>query len=181
MKKIKYLGILITSILFLSGCSAQKTNTETYTKTKIQKTDNAKVKTDFNAGEAWEVDGQWRLTVNSVSTTTDRKINIEEEENEDEPKNVIVVNYSYENLGYSSENEGLILSPEYIFDSSENVGKVYSLDDYVEPMAIPVGEKYDSVNIAYDVKQAKGQVKIYFETFDSNGKLQLATYHVEVN
>lgn len=52
----------------------------------------------LNVGDTWTVDGQWKLTIDSVRKTTDRN-----EFADVKQQQVIIITYSYENLGYESD------------------------------------------------------------------------------
>ena len=52
----------------------------------------------LNVGDTWTVDGQWKLTIDSVTTTSDRN-----QFSDVKPQQVVIVTYSYENLGYESD------------------------------------------------------------------------------
>ena len=70
---------------------------------KIPSSTNQK---EYKIGETWVVEGQWKLTVDSVEEVQERN-----EFSDKQPQAVYIVTYTYENLGYESEySDGLYLS-----------------------------------------------------------------------
>ena len=94
---------------------------------KIPSSTNQK---EYKIGETWVVEGQWKLTVDSVEETQDRN-----EFAEQQPQAVYIVTYTYENLGYESEySDGLYLSMEdSIVDSAGKMGYSYPGDITLYP------------------------------------------------
>ena len=62
-------------------------------------------------GEDWIVEGQWRLRIDSVTTTDERN-----EFSDKDPAQVVVVKYTYENLGYESDFMDLYFTPDRVID-----------------------------------------------------------------
>lgn len=80
---------------------------------------------EYGLGDTWTVDGQWSLTVDSISVTDDRN-----EFSEKEPAQVLILNYVYENIGYEDEfMDGLFFDLEngQIVDSEGFMGYSLSL------------------------------------------------------
>ena len=79
----------------------------------------------YKIGESYVVDGQWKITVNSVAATDDRN-----EYSDKNPAAVYIVTYTYENLGYEDEySDGLFVSlDDGIVDSAGKMGYSYPGD-----------------------------------------------------
>ena len=118
--------ILALSILMLTGCGNKTDDTKTAESNKASVESTEKVKDDnksntkkeenkskvLSKDDEWIVDGQWKLKILDVKTTDDRN-----EFSEKEPKQVVVVSYTYENIGYEDDvMDGLFLTPEQIID-----------------------------------------------------------------
>ena len=128
---------------------------------------------EYGLGETWSVDGQWSLTVNSVSTTDYRN-----EFSEKTPAQVLIINYVYENIGYESDfMDGLFLDFEsgQIVDSEGFMGYSYpgNITDY--PTAVPVGAKCKAQScIGLDSEST--EVKIILSQYDGEGAEHTATF-----
>lgn len=60
---------------------------------------SAKTETTYGIGDTWEVEGQWKLTIDGVTITDERN-----EYADEEPAQVVIIDYSYENIGYEDED-----------------------------------------------------------------------------
>ena len=76
----------------------------------------------YKIGESYVVEGQWKITVDSVETTDDRN-----EYSDKNPAAVYLVTYTYENLGYDDDiMNGLYISlDDGIVDSAGKMGYSY--------------------------------------------------------
>lgn len=63
-------------------------------------------------GETWKVPGLFTLTINSVTSTTKRN-----EYAEKKPAQVVIINYTYENLGFQGGSQDLYITPERVVDA----------------------------------------------------------------
>lgn len=130
---------------------------------------------EYGLGETWTVDGQWSLTVNSVSVTDDRN-----EFSEKSPSQVLIVNYVYENIGYEDDSgimDGLYIDMEsgQIVDSEGFMGYSYpgNVTDY--PTEVPVGAKCKAQScIGLDSEST--ELKIIISKYDGMGTEQSATF-----
>ena len=80
---------------------------------------------EYKIGETWVVEGQWKLTVDSVEEVQERN-----EFSDKQPQAVYVINYTYENLGYEDDiMDGLYIDMENsIIDSAGKMGYSYPGD-----------------------------------------------------
>lgn len=130
---------------------------------------------EYGLGETWTVDGQWSLTVNSVSVTDDRN-----EFSEKDPAQVLIVSYIYENIGYEDEDgimDGLYIDLEsgQIVDSEGFMGYSYSGDITDYPTEVPVGAKCKAQScIGLDSEST--EVKIIISKYDGTGTEHTATF-----
>lgn len=128
---------------------------------------------EYGLGDTWTVDGQWSLTVDSISVTDDRN-----EFSEKEPAQVLILNYVYENIGYEDEfMDGLFFDLEngQIVDSEGFMGYSYpgNITDYSKE--VPVGAKCKAQScIGLDSESA--EVKIIISKYDGTGTEHTATF-----
>lgn len=134
----------------------------------------------FSTGETWTVDGQWSLTVNSISTTDQRN-----EYEEKTPAQVFIVDYTYENLGYEDENglmEGIFfdLSMGQIIDSTGLMGYSYPGDVTYYAQEAPVGAKCQA-QACIGVDNESTELKITISQYDGTGTEQKATFVLPIS
>lgn len=129
----------------------------------------------YKIGETYVVDGQWKITVDSVEATDDRN-----EYSDKKPNAVYVVTYTYENIGYESDySDGLYIDLEDgIVDSAGKMGYSYPGDVTLYPQETPVGASCEAqACIGVD---NPGNFKINFSNYDENGEKQSAVFEIEV-
>ena len=122
-------------------------------------------------GETWEVPGQWKLTINSVKPTEDRN-----QFSDKTPTEVFIVNYTYENLGYTSDIQDLFIMPENIIDGTGVMGYTYPASTAADPQPTPVGATCAGAEAAFGVDNYSDVVKIRFSIYDNNLKKQQVVY-----
>lgn len=131
----------------------------------------------YEIGETWVVEGQWKVTIESVEETTARN-----EYADTDPDAVYIVTYTYENLGYVDEYDimdGLYISlDDTIVDSTGKVGYSYPGDIVYYPVETPVGATCEA-QVCIGVDNA-GDFQIHFSTYDGNDEKQSAVFHVTV-
>lgn len=131
----------------------------------------------YKIGDTWTVDGQWTLTIDSVSATDDRN-----PYSDKEPAAVYLVNYTYTNIGYEDSNgimDGLYLCiDDMIVDSTGLMGYSYPGDTTSSPQETPVGATCKAqACIGVD---NPGDFKLTVSQYDGNRDAQKATFLVEV-
>lgn len=179
-------AVIILLVLALVGVVmlASKNNDEPISETMNKVMENAasgevlKNENEFEIGETWEVEGQWKITVNSVTETEERN-----EYSEYDPAAVYQIEYTYENIGYEDQNEimnGLFidLSSYQIVDSAGEMGYSYPNDSKSYPTEVPVGAKM-TADVSIGVENA-GDFEITVLQYDGNGKEQEATFKCSV-
>lgn len=199
MRKLSLLALV--SCIFLSGCS----NTEKYEseikelknkliekEKKIKELDNKlevarpiideymrneKEKESnknkiYSINDEWIVDGQWKLKVDGVTVTGDRN-----QFSSDKPSEVVVVKYSYENIGY---DENLFITPSLVVDEQGIASKVYPARVSIHPQSVPNGVRSEGAEKAYGLTNSSNKIKIIFEKYDNNYNKQKATFEVNI-
>lgn len=129
---------------------------------------------EYKIGETWVVEGQWKLTIDSVEETQDRN-----EFSDKSPAAVYVVTYTYENLGYESEYmNGLFISlSDGIVDNGGKMGYSYPGNVTMYAQETPVGASCQAQEcIGVD---NPGSFKINFNSYDGNDQKQSAVFNLE--
>ena len=129
----------------------------------------------YKIGETYVVEGQWKITVNSITATDDRN-----EYSDKNPAAVYLVTYTYENLGYDDDIiNGLYISlDDGIVDSAGKMGYSYPGDISMYPQETPVGASCQA-QACIGVDNA-GSFKINFYNYDGNGQKQSAVFEIDV-
>lgn len=172
-KRILVLLILVASLsLVACGNSEKKEETKGAKAVVESKEKDEKV---LKVGDVWEVDGQWKLTIDSVTTTSERN-----EFSDKKPSEVVIVKYTYENLGYEDDMQDLFLVPDEIVDGNGEMGEIYPADIQVYPKETPIGSKTVGAEEAFGLNNVSDTVQVIFKTYDGNKKQQKITFECEV-
>lgn len=129
----------------------------------------------YKKDEIWEVPGQWKLKVNSVKSTDDRN-----QFSDKKPGQVVIVDYTYENLGYTSDIQDLFIYPSGIIDSSGQMGDSYPAVTEHGPKTTPVGATTSNAQKAFGLITPGGNIRIIFNLYDSNHEKQTANFELSV-
>ena len=185
------LGILIVFISFfilvaIAGSGSSKSKSSNSSKSYSEKTtsNNSSKDTTGNSdipmGQKWVVDGQWELTINSVTESSERN-----QYSEKNPSAVYIIDYNYTNLGYYNsvfEDEGLFFSldglDDSVIDSGGQLGYSYSIDVAYYPQSTPIGASCHA-QVAVGVDNP-GNLKVKISKYDGNEKKQSATMSADV-
>ena len=180
MKSKLLFAVLLSASVILSGCSLLKrdlirqSKSTSENKTTMTKNENSSDKV-YGLNEEWIVDGQWRLKITEVKTTQDRTKHIK-----DKIVQVVIIKYTYENLGFKNEYQDLFLSPRTVVDDSGNEARIYPVNSSKYPEPTPVGEISEST-MGYGLSVESDKIKISFNQFDQDGKkMENATFEVPV-
>ena len=189
--KLLFISLLSASVV-LSGCSlikgelvrqsrsaaenkakiADRPTTEKSATTTKNQNSTDKV---YGLNEEWIVDGQWKLKITEVKTTPDRN-----KYSKAQVAQVVIIKYTYENLGYKDEYQDLFLIPRTVVDSAKKVSEIYPVRSSKYPEPTPVGAISEST-VGYGLSMESDKIKVYFEQFDHNAKkMQKATFEVPV-
>ncbi|TGY43198.1 DUF4352 domain-containing protein [Clostridium perfringens] len=118
---------------------------------------------EMKLGEPFEVKteiGDYTITINSIKTTEERN-----EFSEDKPKQVILIDYQYENKSFKNSDGQKLYIDEYAFvvmDGEGNVLRPYPSNMDKAPQAVPVGGKC-TAEIAYGVPTDSNTIRLQFE------------------
>lgn len=141
--------------------------------------DGVRVERTYQAGEKWIVNGQWEFTINSVETTKYRN-----EFWDKNPEQVVIVNYSYKNLGYSNSFMDLYFSNFTVVDEKGEVAEGYPASIKYYPKETPIGAMCSKAQVAYGLNNKSSQITIQVDqyTHDSSGnsRKEKATFKVPV-
>ena len=126
-------------------------------------------------GEAWVVDGQWSLTVTGITETEERN-----EFSDYDPAAVYIVDYSYTNLGYESDNwDGVYISLDgCVMDSVGFMGYSYPGDVTAYAKETPEGATCKAqacIGVWHP-----GDLQIIVTKYDGNEKRQSAAFYIEL-
>ena len=140
----------------------------------LAKTPSSTNQEEYKIGESWVVEGQWKLTVDSVEETQDRN-----EFSDMQPAAVYIVTYTYENLGYEDDiMDGLYISLDSsIVDNAGKMGYSYPGDISLYPQEAPV-EATCQAQVCIGVDNP-GSFKINAYEYDGNDEKQTATFSLE--
>ena len=151
---------------------ADKTTTENNSTTTKNQNSTDKV---YGLNEEWIVDGQWKLKITEVKTTPDRN-----KYSKAQVAQVVIIKYTYENLGFKNEYQNLFLAPRTVIDGAENEARIYPVNSSKYPKPTPVGAISESA-MGYGLSVESDKIKISFTQFDKNGKkMESATFEVPV-
>ena len=167
MKTKILLSSLLVSAVILNGCSSKKEETKTNSSTTEQ------TKQETPKEKIYGLNDELKIT--SVTPTAERN-----QFSEDKPAQVVVINYTYENLGYTSDAQDLFLTPSNVIDEGKKVSKTYPAGVKTYPKPTPVGAIMDGAQAAYGLQTESKTIKIIFEHYDGNKKKQKATFEIPV-
>lgn len=126
---------------------------------------------EFSVGDTWEVDGLFKVTVNSVEESDYRN-----EFDESDPGAVYLITYTYENIGITDE---LYVDMEsQIVDNSGKMGTSYPGDYELYPQAVPVGASCEAQ--ACIAVENPGAFKDYVSIYDDDYNEYSAIFNLDV-
>ena len=179
MKSKLLFTVLLSASIVLSGCSLFKSDLIKQSKSTAEnkattKNENSSDKI-YDLNEEWIVDGQWRLKITEVKTTQDRNKHIK-----DKIAQVVIIKYTYENLGFKNEYQDLFLTPRTVVDGAEKEARIYPVNSSKYPEPTPIGVISESA-MGYGLSTESDKIKISFSQFNQDGKtMETATFEVPV-
>ncbi len=152
----------------LEAAYGNEQNSEEKNAENEQKLESAK---EFKTGETWEVEGKFRVTVNSVVASDYRN-----EYSEKNPAAVYIINYTYENLGL---NEELYVDFESkIVDNLGKMGTTYPGNTDKYPQYVPIGANCEAeACVAVD---NAGSFKDYVSIYDDEYNEHRAIFNLDI-
>lgn len=177
LKLVIIIGIILFALILLFGGSD---NTNTSTPTSQENQNNVQT---LKVGDTWTVDGQWSLTIHSLTPTSNR--NPYSEKN---PAQVFLVTYSYENLGYYNNfyNEDKLffdLEPNgdaTVIDSKGELAYSYPADKVGYAQETPQGAKCANAQDVIAVNNVSNTITMNISKTDGNGIKQTVKYILDV-
>lgn len=138
---------------------------------------------ELKLGETWTVEGQWKLTINSVKTTEERN-----QFSEKKPNQVIYVTYTYENIGYEDKMglmEGLYFDLEpsgdsTVIDEKGEIAYSYPCNITTYPQETPVGAKCVNTQVCIGLNNQSDSITMNISKYDGNGKQCKAKYKLDI-
>lgn len=140
--------------------------------------DGARIERTYNAGEKWIVNGQWEFTIDSVEITEDRN-----QFSAKNPAQVVIINYSYKNLGYTSDYLDLYFGSFTVMDQKGEVAELYPANVEHYPKETPIGASCTGAQMAYGLANDSSQITIQVEKYRYDGTSfvnEKATFKVPV-
>jgi len=141
--------------------------------------DSNKVQTSktYKVGDTWTVDGLWKLTFNSVTVTDERN-----QFSDKTPDQVVVLDYTYENLGYDGSYMDLYISSSdfKVVDENGNMGETYPAGANKYPQETPIGAKCVGAQEAYGLIDESGKITVYVEKYDVDYTKHKATFLLDI-
>ncbi|MDU7163152.1 MAG: hypothetical protein E6296_01245 [Anaerococcus vaginalis] len=186
--KIKKILICIMAMASLVACGNKKEEKAEVgsSKAKVEEKDtnksneasdkNKDVKVELKEGEEWVVDGQWKLTLNSVKVLEGRN------EYEDiNPAQVVMVDWSYENLGFDDQEEGLFFNPDGIIDTKGEMGQMYAQVETLNyAQSTPIGAKMSNAQTAFALNNESDKVTVIFSQYVENKNGNIIRYDAKI-
>lgn len=145
-------------------------------KASNEKAEKEKKKTTFGLGEWWEVENGWKLKINSVTPTDERN-----QFSDKTPAQVVVINYTYENLGYEGTVQDLFMTPSNVIDSGKLMAETYPSGASTSPKPTPIGAIMEGAESAYGLQTEGGEITVTFSQRDNFSEKHTASFVVPVS
>ena len=132
----------------------------------------------YSLGETWTVDGQWKLTFDSVTTTDYRN-----QYSDKNPEQVVIIKYTYENLGYEGTFQDLYISSMSmkVIDEKSEIASTYPAEISVHPDETPIGTKCVGAEEAFGLNNDSKTITVYLDKYDGNSTKQKAKFILKVD
>lgn len=140
-----------------------------------QKAANTPLEQQLKKDEPWLIPEQWELTLHDVKVTNERNAI-----NKEKDQQVIVIDYSYANLGYEHPVQDLFLKPSLVLDGAGEVATTYPLTSLKQPQPTPNGTNITHVKAAYVLPHHSDTITVRFSQYDNHQHKQQAIYDLEV-
>lgn len=132
----------------------------------------------YGLGETWTVDGQFALTFTAASLTDDRN-----QFSEQNPAQVVILSYDYENLGVEKNFMELYISSNNfkVIDGAGVMAATYPVITTGNPQETPIGAKCVGAQQAYGLVNASGEITVQVEVYGNNYKSYPASFRLPVS
>lgn len=136
----------------------------------------------FGLGETWTVDGNWELTITDVKLH--KFCNSVTNKNEGYGNYVVLVYYTYKNIGYIDDiwGDGLYISYSDfdVYDSEGNSAHTYPCTHETSPKECIVGTK-SSASAAFVLQSYDGTLMLSIDEYDADGNTRRAVFNIDTN
>lgn len=176
------LSVLGCVILF-SGSNSNNSGTITSNNdNNLEKNSQPVATQTLSVGDTWTVDGQWKLTIDSVKATADRN-----QFADVTPQQVVIITYSYENLGYESDfMDGLYFDLSQngdasVIDSTGEMAVSYPGEISKYPQETPVGAKCTGAQACIGLMNSSDTITMTIKKYDGNSNSQSVKCSLKVD
>lgn len=185
LKKTESKGMCLIAIMLsfvgLISCFSGGSSNNTSTNSQTSNTQN--VVQTLKVGDTWNVEGQWKLTIHSVTPTQSRNQYAEKK-----PAEVFLLTYSYENIGYYNDfyDEDKLffdLNPDgdaSVIDSAGVMAYSYPADKNGYAQETPNGAKCSNAQAIIAVDNESNTLTMNISKYDGKGKKQSVKYILDV-
>lgn len=137
----------------------------------VEEIEEVEENTEYGLDEWWEVENQWKLKIDSVSFTDERN-----QFSDKDPEAVIVIEYTYENLGYESDVQDLFITPDNVIDGEGKVTERYPAGSHTSAKPTPIGATTEGAQESYGVTSEEGEIAVHFDKYDDNSDKQKVVF-----
>ena len=131
---------------------------------------------ELTMDDEWIVDGMVKLKLNSVKQFDERN-----EFEDTDPEQAILIDYSYENIGYNVNDMGLFIEPNSVIDQEGTMGEGYGAPfDLTYAQEAPEGAKVENAQATFGLKNPSDEVKIMFNIYDEDGNEYKGTFKAPI-
>ncbi len=132
----------------------------------------------YGPGETWTVDGQFALTFTAASLTDDRN-----QFSDQNPAQVVILTYDYENLGVEKNVMDLYISSSNfkVIDGTGVMAATYPASTTGNPQQTPIGARCVGAQQAYGLANASGEITVQVEVYGNNYKNYQASFKLPVS
>lgn len=96
------------------------------------------------------------------------------------PEQVIIINYTYENLGYEGSVQDLYLTPATVIDNEGILAETYPTTGIGGAKPTPIGATMESAEVSYGLSNAGGEIQIIFDQYDTSSSKHKGVFSIEV-
>lgn len=132
----------------------------------------------YGLGETWTVDGQFALHFTAVTATAERNAYADQN-----PAEVVILTYDYENLGVTKSIVDLYVSSSSfkVIDAAGVMADSYPALTVGNPQETPIGAKCVGAQTAYGLVNSSGEITVNVEVIGNNYKTHEATFKLPVS
>ncbi|CAD2079334.1 hypothetical protein GCM10007275_11370 [Jeotgalicoccus coquinae] len=155
--------------------TAEITETDVVDGVEDSNEESADQMTTYSQGEWWEISDEWRLKINQVYSTDERN-----QFSDKNPEQVVIINYTYENLGFEGSVQDLYLTPYNVIDSEGVIAETYPTSGIKGARPAPIGSTMEEAEVSYGLSNSGGEIQIVFEKFDTSRNKHTGVFSIEI-